>query len=263
MNEETFSGKLSEEIINSTRVVPGSLKDAIEKAAAEAEGLEKKVLEKIVENCRIASASRVPVCQDTGVFEIWLNIGKDASVKGIDFSRAVSAALKEAHEKGGLRRSMDPEIAGAVHISFCGGAAVEAIITPRGFGSENYTFLRSLPPGASDADVKEAVIEETAKASARPCPPYVIGVGLGGTASSAVELSAKALTEIDFSPSGLEKEILDGINLTGTGAGGMGGRFTAIGIKIKRMPAHIAGLPLCVHVGCWCNRVSVFKIETD
>ncbi len=263
MNEETFVRKLSEEIINSTRIIPGTLKEALEKAGGRAEGLEKEALKKILENCKIAASSRIPVCQDTGVFEIWLNIGKDACVKGIDFNRAVSSALKDAHENGGLRKSMDPEIAGAVHISFRPGSSIEAVITPRGFGSENYTFLRSLPPGASDKDIKQAVLEDVQKAAARPCPPYVIGIGLGGTASSAVELSAKALTEINFSPSGFEKEILDDINLTGTGGGGLGGKFTAIGIKIKRMPAHIAGLPLCVHVGCWCNRIGRFKIETD
>lgn len=263
MNEERFREKLTGEIINTARVIPLSLQEALDKAAGQAQGIEKTVLEKIVKNYRIASQSDVPVCQDTGIFEIWFFIGKDAGIKGVNFNSLADKAVAEAHKKGKLRRSMSGEIRGVVHVYFTEGRGIETVITARGFGSENYTFHHNLKPGASKEEIKKTILEDIKEADAHPCPPYVLGIGLGGTASAAVELSALALTEINFSPSGFEKEIMDGINRTKTGAGGLGGKFSALGIKIKKMPPHIAGLQMCVHAGCWCNRVRKFHFEEN
>ena len=263
MNPKAFKKKLVEEIINSVRIIPAPLRDALLKAGEEAQGPEKIVLQKLVENSSAASDFNVPVCQDTGIFEIWFIIGKDADIRGMDFSSLADEALKEAHVKGSLRESMPGGVRGSVHISFSPGRELKTIISPRGFGSENYTFLHSLNPPAGEEEIKKAVIDDIKKAAGKPCPPYVIGIGHGGTASAAVNLSAFALSNINYSPSGFEKEILDEVNKLGHGAGAVGGKFSALGIKIESMPAHIAGLQLCVHVGCWCNRVRKFCYEEN
>ncbi len=263
MNEKAFSQKLTETIIESVRVIPRPLVKALEKAAARARGTEKKVLKNILLNCRIARENPVPACQDTGVFEIWFKIGSDAQIRGVNFNSLADSALEKAHRDGGLRNSMPEGLKGIAHISFKSGKGIECVLTPRGFGSENYTFLHSLKPGAGSREIVDAVAGDAKNADARPCPPYLIGVGIGGTASAAAEMSARALTEINFCPEGIEKKIMDEVNKSGTGAGGVGGQFTALGVKVKKMPAHIAGVQLCVHIGCWCNRVGKFRFEAN
>jgi fumarate hydratase subunit alpha len=251
---------LIEEAVKSTYILPEGLIKSLETACGDSEGIEKKVLTAIVENIKIGKDNALPACQDTGVFEIWVNIGRESSIDKLDLDNTIKQAIKKAHKTGGLRKSMT-EIEPVVHYGLTEGKDVEFIITPRGFGSENYSFLHMMNPESTFEDIKEQILEDVKAAGGRPCPPYVVGIGIGGTASKAVEMSTQALTEIDFNHTGQESELLKQINNIGTGAGGMGGKYTALGIKIKGFPQHIAGLAVGVHIGCWCNRVRRFKVE--
>jgi fumarate hydratase subunit alpha len=260
MDANELKDLIIEEAVKSTYILPEGLQKNLEAACCNAEGIEKKVLKGIVGNIKIAEENSLPACQDTGVFEIWVNIGQEASIDKLDLDKTILQAIQEAHKVGGLRKSM-PEIKPVVHYGIIEGRNIEFVITPRGFGSENYSFLHMMNPEATFEDIKKQILEDVRSAGGRPCPPYLIGVGIGGTASKAVEMSTQALTEIDFNHSEHETELLKQVNAIGTGAGGMGGRYTALGIKIKEFPQHIAGLAVGVHIGCWCNRVRRFQIE--
>ncbi len=264
MNIIEFENRLVDESIKSSYILPLSLKKCIRNASKSSRGLERKVLVKIVENIEIAESHKIPLCQDTGVFEVWLKIGKYCVIKDANFNTVVRRAIKKAHEKGKLRASMN-RIEPVVHIDFTEAKKyIEVVITPRGFGSENYSFLHMMNPESSFSDIEKQVLEDVKYANGAPCPPYIVGVGIGGTASKAVEMSTKALTEVKFKGC-MEKEVelLKEINTINTGAGGFGGKFTALGVKIKYFPRHIAGLSVGVHIGCWCNRVRRFKFETS
>lgn len=258
LSEREISRLFASEAEKAVIGLPESLNDELRRASLDSEGLEKSVLSGILKNSSEASRGGVPLCQDTGVFEVFLRIGKDSPYAGIDFNAVVTDGIRAAHKGGLLRASMD-DVRPVIHIEFDGSSSVEAVITPRGFGSENYTYLHMLPPESKDDEIILKVIEDAAAAEARPCPPYLIGIGLGGTASKAMELSVKALTCMDFEYSIIEQKILDGVNKLGQGAGGFGGRHTALGVKVLRFPAHIAGLPLAVHIGCWANRFRRFS----
>lgn len=262
MNINEFEDLLISEAVKSTYLLPAPLKEKIKSVIGSSEGLENKVLSRILENIEIAENNKVPVCQDTGVFEIWISIGEDCSIKGVNFNEVVTHAIKKAHEMGGLRKSMS-EILPVIHTNFIAGNYIEVVITPRGFGSENYSFLHMMNPESSNEDIANQILKDVKETGGRPCPPYVVGVGIGGTASKAVEMSTLALTEMDFIHNEEEDDLLKKINNIGTGAGAMRGAHTALGIKMKRFPQHIAGLAVGVHIGCWCNRVRRFKFEAS
>ncbi|MBN2406742.1 MAG: fumarate hydratase [Elusimicrobia bacterium] len=261
MDAALIERTITDEAVRATYMLPSGLRRAIADAAGKSSGLEKKVLDSIVRNISIGQKCRIPVCQDTGVFEVWVKIGLRKRVPCINFSAIVRRAVRKAHAEGKLRASMKKSIEPVVHISFNDTCFIEIIITPRGFGSENYSSLHMMNPESGFEDVKRTVIEAVARAGGHPCPPYLVGVGIGGTASKAIEMSGEALTRMDFRHSAKEKELLAGINSLKTGAGGMGGRFTALGVRIVEFPQHIAGLAVGVRIGCWCNRVRRFRIE--
>jgi fumarate hydratase subunit alpha len=263
MNWSEFEKKIAEEAVKSTCILPDPLKTKIREACNTSSGLEKKFFERITENLDISETRDVPACQDTGIFEMWIKIGDRIDISGGNIGETAVRAIKKAHENGFFRKSMDP-VEPVVHISFIKDNHIDVVVTPRGFGSENYSFLHMMNPESDFTAIKNQVIEDVKTAGGRPCPPYLIGIGIGGTASKAVEMSTEALTEIDFiNPDKEESEILADINKLGIGAGGMGGDFTALAVKIKKFPQHIAGLALAVHIGCWCNRVRKFRFETS
>jgi fumarate hydratase subunit alpha len=260
MNIDKFRKLLIEEVIKSTYILPGILCRRIEQAHDSSEGLEKKVLFRILENIKIAEEKKIPVCQDTGIFEIWLYIGNEADINGVNFNAIVSSAVQQAHKDGRLRQSMS-EIEPVIHTQFVYGKFIEVIVTPRGFGSENYSYLHMLNPESSFEEIMDIILKDVRDSAGHPCPPYIIGIGIGGTASKAIEISTLALAEINFEPDTREARLLEEINKIGIGAGGMGGKYTALGVKINYFPQHIAGLALGVHIGCWCNRIRRFKFK--
>ncbi|MFH1414835.1 MAG: fumarate hydratase [Elusimicrobiota bacterium] len=262
MKIESFENRLIDEMIKSTYILPRPLKKMIKTAYFSSSGLEKRVFKRIIENISIAEKEKIPVCQDTGIMEIWLKIGNSCRLDRCNFNALFDRAAKKAHKIGGLRKSMD-RIRPVLHTELMSGKNIDVVISPRGFGSENYSFLHMMPPVSSIKDITDRIILDVKEAGGRPCPPYVIGIGIGGTASKAVEMSVEALTEAGSVLSTEEERILRAINRLKTGAGSVGGRHTALSVRIKRFPMHIAGLALGVHIGCWCNRVRRFRFETS
>ncbi|MDA3792745.1 MAG: fumarate hydratase [Elusimicrobia bacterium] len=251
------------EVIKSVTVLPGELVEEIRKSSRKAEGIEKKVLEGMLKNCEIAEKENIPLCQDTGIFEIWFELGRESILKDINVNDLFTEAVRQGHKKGGLRDSMTGPPSPVIHIESSNKKNTRVTITPRGFGSENYTKLHMIDPNATFEKISEIIVEDVKSANGRPCPPYMVGIGIGGTASQAVELSARALTEIDFKFTDREKDLLNEINKLSHGAGGMGGSITALAVKIKERPSHIAGKALGVHIGCWSNRVRRFFLEVS
>ncbi len=252
--------QITAQIIKSTFNLPGTLKQKLNSCKKESEGLEKKFFKRMIENLDISQKNKIPACQDTGIFEVWVNLGKNLKKNGLNLDKIITRAVKNAHREGKLRRSMPDGVKPVLHFEFWDKNFTEIILTPRGFGSENYSFLHMLNPETGFRKIIKMITGDVKKAGSRPCPPFLIGVGLGGTASKAVELSSLALTRMDFKPTDREKGILQAVNKLKIGAGGTGGQFTAIGAKVLNFPAHIAGLAMGVHIGCWCNRVRKIKI---
>ncbi len=250
------------EVINAVTVLPEELVNQIKKSLDKAASpTEKNVLKSMLKNCEIAAEKSIPLCQDTGIFEIWVELGSRSILKDININEFITEAVREGHKRGRLRESMSGPPQPVIHIQSSGKKNSTITITPRGFGSENYSKLHMLDPNSSFEKIRDIITGDVKDADGRPCPPYLIGIGIGGTASSAVELSVKALTEIDFKFSGREKDLLSEINKLSHGAGGLGGKITCLGVKIKETPSHIAGKALGVHIGCWCNRVRRFNLE--
>ncbi len=257
LTEDSLRRKVAAEAVKAVSLLPPPLEKKISQARENSEGLERKVLGRILENIEAAESSGVPLCQDTGVFEVWLRLGKNTASEGRRITEAILRGVRDVHESGPLRSSMS-DIKPVIHTEISGADETGVIMTPRGFGSENYTFLHMLPPGVEEDEIIERVYGDLRRAAGRPCPPYVLGLGIGGTASKAVELSALALAECDFEHSPFEERVLRKANTLGTGAGGVGGAHTVLGVKLLEFPRHIAGVPLAVHIGCWCNRVVRF-----
>jgi len=257
--ESRIEERIKEEAVNSTRFMPEEIVRLIKNASADSAGLEKKFLDLIIENISIASEKEIPVCQDTGVFEVWLEVGTKSNCF-LNWNDIVQKAVIRAHCEGGLRASMLNEIQAVIHSEFTENNFTRITITPRGFGSENYSFLHMMPPSADMNEIKNQVMEDVKKAGCRPCPPFIIGIGIGGTASKAVELSVKALTDLS-EMNETEKDLCDAVNMTGIGTAGVGGKYTALMVKIKEFPRHIAGTAVGVHIGCWANRVRSFTVE--
>ncbi|MGM0441667.1 MAG: fumarate hydratase [Elusimicrobiota bacterium] len=258
---EKVKEKIINQVVKSTFELPPNLKDRLKKCEIDSTGLEKKFFKRILENIDIAQTRKIPACQDTGVFEIWVKTGTQLRKSGLNLEKVIVEAVKEGHRKGKLRESMKDGIKPVIHFEFWDREETELILTPRGFGSENYSFLHMLNPETKFKEIKKIIFQDVKEAGSRPCPPFLIGVGLGGTASKAVELSARALTRMDFKPDKKEQKILRDVNKLKIGAGGTGGKYTAIGLKMLKFPSHIAGLAMGVHIGCWCNRVK--KIIVD
>ena len=229
----------------------------------------RKILEAIVQNALLAAREGLPICQDTGIATVFIKMGREVKVAG-DLNKVVDQGVRAGYTRGYLRSSVveDPVRRGAevdnipsvVHLKVTGGRKLKITVMPRGFGSENVSRLRMLRPTDGVDKIKEAVVEAVCLAGPDACPPFIIGVGIGGTAEKAVELSKEALIlSLDHrNPrqhiAKLEKEILDAVNGLGMGPMGLGGRTTALGIKVLTYPTHIAGLPVAIHISCHALR---------
>lgn len=232
--------------------------------------LGREVLDQILENARIAAQERVPICQDTGVAVIFVELGQDVHITGGHLQTAIDEGVRRGYGGAYLRASMvgDPirrkntgdNTPAVVHVEVVPGDRLKLTIAPKGAGSENMSALRMLKPAEGVEGLKQFVVEQVMKAGSNPCPPIVVGVGLGGTMEKAAILAKKALVRPlgqpnpDEEAARLEKELLALVNDTGVGPGGFGGRFTAMAVHVEIFPCHIASLPAAVNIQCHAAR---------
>lgn len=239
----------------------------------EKEDLPKFILSTLIENIKIAQEEKIPVCQDTGMAEVFVEVGKRVKIEGIPLKESILKGVKEGYKKGNLRKSVvkDPlfsrENTGdntppIIHLLFSSAFEKQIKITvfPRGFGAENVGKVVILNPGQGKEAVKKFVLKTIQDAGANPCPPIVVGIGIGGTMQISTFLAKKALLRpIKVRNSHpkyalLEIELLKEINNLKIGAQGMGGMNTCLGVNIEYFPTHIAGLPVAVNVSCYALR---------
>ena len=229
----------------------------------------KEILERIIENYEIADHMNQPVCQDTGVACVFLKIGQDVHIVG-DLTEAVNEGVRQGYDEGYLRKSVvrDPldrvntgdNTPAMLYTELVPGDKIEITVAPKGFGSENMSKIAMLRPSDGVEGVKEFVINAVESAGPNPCPPIVVGVGIGGTFDKAAYLAKKALlrplderNSVEFYRE-LEEELLEKINALGIGPQGFGGRTTALAVNIEQFPTHIAGLPVAVNINCHVTR---------
>lgn len=249
--------------------------DCAMKEAKEAEKslLGKKILEQLQENLQIAGNDMIPICQDTGMAVIFMEIGQDVHFDGGSLEEAIEEGVRQGYVEGFLRKSVvsDPiyrentkdNTPAVIHYEIVPGEQVKITVAPKGFGSENMSRIFMLKPAEGIEGVKNAILTAVADAGPNACPPMVVGVGIGGTFEKCALLAKKALTRAvnENSPipyiKELEKEMLDKINNLGIGPGGLGGTTTALAVNINTYPTHIAGLPVAINICCHVNRHSV------
>lgn len=256
--------------IEANCVLPCDIKKRIEEARkSEPWETAQGILDKIIENYGIAEANTVPICQDTGVCCVFLKIGQDVHIEG-DIRAAVDKGVRKGYGEGYLRKSVvkDPlrrvntgdNTPAMLYTEIVPGDKLEITVAPKGFGSENMSRLAMLKPSDGIEGVKAFVLKTVEEAGPNPCPPIVVGVGLGGTFDKAALLAKKALMrstdERNPDPfyADLEAELLEKINALGVGPQGFGGRTTALQVNIEWMPTHIAGLPVAVNINCHVTR---------
>ncbi|MDI9499217.1 MAG: fumarate hydratase [Clostridiaceae bacterium] len=230
----------------------------------------RRVLSELVENARIAARERIAICQDTGMAVVFIELGQDVHIKGGSLRDAVNEGVRRGYEKGFLRKSVvsDPfervntedNTPAVIHYDIVEGDRIRVTVAPKGFGSENMSGLRMLKPSDGIEGVKAFILETVDKAGPNPCPPVVVGVGIGGTMEKAALLSKKALLRPvdrrneDERISRLEEEMKELINGLGIGPAGLGGRLTALAVNMEVFPTHIAGLPVAVNISCHVTR---------
>lgn len=231
------------------------------------------ILNKLIENADIADAKEVPICQDTGMAVFFIEMGKEVFVEGDTVSDAVNKGVARGYTEGYLRKSIvsdplkrvnaDDNTPAVIYYDYCDGDKIKITFAPKGFGSENKSGIKMLNPSDGVGGVCEFVTETVRKAGANPCPPMVVGVGIGGTMDKAAVLAKKALTR-DITKRNpkkyyaeLEEELLNRINKLGIGPQGMGGTTTALAVNIEEFPTHIAGLPIAVNINCHATRHAV------
>lgn len=229
-----------------------------------------EVFDKIAQNAMLAKDKQVAICQDTGVVVIFAEVGQDVHITGGSFMDAINEGVRQGYKDGYLRYSVvrDPldrvntedNTPAVVHTSLVPGDKIKLTVSPKGFGSENMSAMKMFTPAAKREDIINFVVECVEKAGSLPCPPIVVGVGLGGTSDMAAVLAKKAcVTSLDAPAQNqmykeLQDEMLEKINNLGIGPQGFGGRVTAIGVNILSYPTHIAGLPCFVNIGCNVTR---------
>ena len=247
--------------------VKGRILNAEEKEESE---LGKRILGQLRENLEIAGDEQIPICQDTGMAVVFLDIGQNVHIEGMGIADAVNEGVRQGYRDGYLRKSVvgDPLLRentkdntpAIIHYNIVPGESMEITVAPKGFGSENMSRVIMLKPADGIEGVKQAVLETVKLAGPNACPPMVVGVGVGGDFEKCALLAKKALTRNLNMPSPLphikelEEELLQDINSTGLGPGGLGGCITALGINIETYPTHIAGLPVAVNICCHVNR---------
>ncbi len=271
INVEEITRNIKEMCIEANHYLTNDMKTALMQAAKkERSPLGKQILGQLEENLQIAAQDMIPICQDTGMAVIFMEIGQDVHVEGGSLTEAVNEGVREGYREGYLRKSVvgDPVIRentkdntpAVIHYDMVCGDEIKITVAPKGFGSENMSRIFMLKPADGIEGVKNAVITAVTEAGPNACPPMVVGVGMGGTFEKCALLAKKALTrpvdersKIPYVRE-LEEELLQKINKSGIGPGGLGGSTTALAVNINTYPTHIAGLPVAVNICCHVNR---------
>ena len=271
ISAEIITNNIKEMCIEANHFLSPDMKRVFEKAAdEETSELGKQILGQLKENLEIAGADMIPICQDTGMAVVFMNVGQDVHIEGGALTDAINEGVRQGYVEGYLRKSVvkDPierentkdNTPAVIHYDIVPGDKVDITIAPKGFGSENMSRVFMLKPADGIAGVKEAILTAVKDVGPNACPPMVVGVGIGGTFEKCALLAKKALTrDLDGErPSGyvreLEDEMLEKINALGIGPGGLGGSKTALAVNIETYPTHIAGLPVAVNICCHVNR---------
>ena len=271
VNVSEITKNIKEMCIEANHFLSEDMKKVFKNAVdSEESPLGKQVLNQLNENLSIAASDMIPICQDTGMAVIFINVGQEVHFTGGDITDAINEGVREGYVEGYLRKSVvsDPLIRentkdntpAVIHYSIVPGENIKLTVAPKGFGSENMSRVFMLKPADGIEGVKEAVLTAVKDAGPNACPPMVVGVGIGGTFEKCALMAKEALTREVGSHSDipyvkeLEEELLERINKIGIGPGGLGGSTTALAVNVNTYPTHIAGLPVAVNICCHVNR---------
>ena len=274
INVDKVTENIREMCIEANHYLTPDMKKRLDEAVqGEESPLGRQILEQLEENLNIAGNDMIPICQDTGMTVVFMEIGQDVHFEGGNLTDAVNEGVRQGYVKGYLRKSVvkDPLIRentkdntpAILHTTIVPGNQVKITVAPKGFGSENMSRIFMLKPAEGIEGVKQAILTAVKDAGPNACPPMVVGVGIGGTFEKCALMAKKALTrdvnvssEIPYVAE-LENEMLKKINDLGIGPAGLGGRITALAVNINTYPTHIAGLPVAVNICCHVNRHAV------
>ena len=277
VNVELITKNIKEMCIEANHFLSEDMKKVFNRATEnEKSPLGKQILSQLKENLDIAGSDMIPICQDTGMAVVFINIGQDVHLTGGDITQAINEGVRQGYIDGYLRKSVvkDPierentkdNTPAVIHFGIIPGEDIEITVAPTGFGSENMSRVFMLKPADGIEGVKNAILTAVKDAGPNACPPMVVGVGIGGTFEKCAIMAKKALTrnldkqsDIEYVRN-LESEMLEKINKLGIGPGGLGGTQTALAVNIETYPTHIAGLPVAVNICCHVNRHSYRKI---
>jgi fumarate hydratase subunit alpha len=252
--------------------LPEDVLVALKKAMGKEESpAAREVLARLIENTEIAAEEKIPLCQDTGAAVVFLELGQDVHITGGDLYTAINEGVRQGYEKGYLRKSMVSQPFSArvntkdntpaiIHTDIVPGDRLKISVMPKGGGSENCSRLTVMPPAKGRQGIIDFVVNLVEESGSNPCPPVIIGLGIGGTADKAMALAKKALfrrvgePNPDKEVAELEREVLQRVNNLGIGPMGYGGRTTALAVHAETFPAHIVSLPVAVNIQCWCAR---------
>lgn len=274
INTSEITQNIKEMCIEANHFLTPDMDQALKTATDnEKNPLGKQILNQLQENLKIAGEDMIPICQDTGMAVIFMEIGQDVNFEGGSLEEAVNEGVRQGYTEGFLRKSVvkDPlfrentkdNTPAIIHYEITTGEHVKIIVAPKGFGSENMSRVFMLKPADGIEGVKNAILTAVKDAGPNACPPMVVGVGIGGTFEKCALMAKKALTrpinehsEISYIKE-MEEELLYKINHTGIGPGGLGGTTTALAVNINTYPTHIAGLPVAINICCHVNRHAV------
>ncbi|MCK9216464.1 MAG: fumarate hydratase [Firmicutes bacterium] len=272
INVDIITKAVEKLCIDANYYLPQDVKEALEKAVKKEESpLGKEILNDILKNQDIARKDDVPICQDTGLAVVFLELGQDVRLVGGDLNEAINKGVSLGYTNGYLRKSSvdDPFIErkntgdntpAIIHTTIVKGDKVKIVVAPKGGGSENMSSLAMLKPSDGIEGIKKFVINTVENAGSNPCPPIIVGIGIGGTIEKTTLLAKKSLLrnigEHNINPkvAQLEKELLEEINNLGIGPQGFGGRMTALAVNIETFPAHIASMPVAINIQCHAAR---------
>ncbi len=267
---EKITGTIRRLCMEANTVLEDDVVEAFKNAYEKEESpVGKDIFRQLLENAKIAKEEGVPLCQDTGMIVVFIEMGQDVHIVGGDFNQAINEGVRQGYRDGYLRASsLDPLVRknfgdntpAIVHVEIVPGENFKLTVIPKGFGGENMSRVAMMTPASGIEGINEFVLQTVEKAGANPCPPGIVGVGIGGTLEKAAILAKKSLLRPigqrhpEHRIAKLEEELLDKINGLGIGPQGLGGTVTALDVHIETYPTHIASLPVAVNIQCNCHR---------
>ena len=270
INADEIRQTVKELFLDASFILGDDVLSAFRQARQDEESLVgSEIFTRLLENAALANDHRLPICQDTGLATVFVELGQEARITGVGLREAIEAGVRQAYEEGYLRKSVCHPLTrkntgdntpAVIHLDLVPGDRIKLTAIPKGGGSENMSRLFMLPPSAGWEGVREKVLQTVSEAGPNPCPPLVVGIALGGSFEIAAREAKRVLlrplgqANPDPEADGLEKELLAAVNDLGIGPQGLGGRVTALAVHLKMMPCHIASLPLAVNLQCHACR---------